>query len=99
MKLTKLVRSCPDPIVCRSGGVRRQVGTSAEMPQEPGQYHLLPGCARLMLLHERVYSGHPQPASVIASLDERGTSSSSESLKEDEPGILPRIVPNVLATR
>jgi hypothetical protein len=52
-----------------------------------------------MLLHERVYSGHPQPASVIASLDERGTSSSSESLKEDEPGILPRIVPNVLATR
>jgi hypothetical protein len=42
-------------------GVRRQAGTSAEMPQEPGQDHLPPGCARLMLLQERAYSGHPQP--------------------------------------
>ncbi len=42
-------------------GVRRQAGTSAEMPQEPSQYYLLPGCARLMLLYERAYSGHPQP--------------------------------------
>src|SRR6266699_1447014 len=36
-------------------GMRRQAGTSAEMPQEPGHSHLLPGCARLMLLHERAY--------------------------------------------
>ncbi len=42
-------------------GMRRQAGTSAEMPQEPGHSHLLPGCARLMLLNERAYSGHPQP--------------------------------------
>jgi hypothetical protein len=52
-------------------GVRRQAGTSAEMPQEPGQYPLPPGCARLMLLHERAYSDHPQPQGLHVSGRER----------------------------
>ena len=71
VKLTKLVyaRAQVAPGYDRVQlGVRRQAGTSAEMPQELGHTHLLPGCTRLMLL------------------------------KEDEPGILPIVVPNLLAT-
>ena len=45
-------------------GKRRQAGMSAALPQEFGQYNLLPGCARLMLLHERAHAGHPKSASL-----------------------------------
>jgi hypothetical protein len=40
-------------------GISWQSGTSAAMPHEPGQYHLLHGRARLMVLHRRAYTALP----------------------------------------
>ena len=47
-----LVHSKPDDHR-RQMGKRRQAGMSAALLQEFGQYNLLPGCARLIVLFER----------------------------------------------